>query len=446
MKPLRAELRVRMTVAARRWAVKAGAVLAVVIVSGGMLPMGQISAASFLDRWWEDITGGNSTGRAAAAPTATQNRAGSPQPAPPPAPSETAQAQAPAAQAPTIPVVRPKVQSVSETLEVTGNAAAVAQVKLLARVVGYLEQIHFQDGAPVKKGDLLFTIQQDQYKAQLQQSQAQLQLQQAALLYAKTEVGRYTALLKRDAATQVDVDHWNFERASAEANILAAQAQVTLAQLNLNYTEVKAPFDGQMGKHLIDVGNVVGGNGQEAALADITQLDPIYVVANISTQQALQIRANLDQRRMTLAELHQVPVEAASSDETGFPHRGTIEYVAPAIDAQTGTLLVRGIMRNPDRTLLPGMFVKIRLPMGKVVRSALLVPDRALQEDQGGRYLLVLDQDNVIRQRYVQLGELIGALRVVASGLNPDDRVVVGELWRATPGTKVVPQLTTIGG
>jgi RND family efflux transporter MFP subunit len=433
-------------VRAIRLAVKAGAILAVAIVFGGMLPIGQISAAGILDRWWEDITGGNSSGRAAAAPTAPENRAGSPQPTPPPAPSETVQAQAPAAQLPAMPVVKPKVQSVSETLEVTGNAAAVAQVKLLARVVGYLEQIHFEDGALAKKGDLLFTIQQDQYKAQLQQAQAQLQLQQAALLYAKTEVGRYTALLKRDAATQVDVDHWNFERASAEANILAAQAQIALAQLNLNYTEVRAPFDGQMGKHLIDVGNVVGGNGQEAALSDITQLDPIYVVANISTQQALQIRANLDQRRLTLAELQQVPVEAALSDETGFPHRGTIEYVAPQIDPATGTLLVRGVMRNPNRTLLPGMFVKIRLPMGKVVRSALLVPDRALQEDQGGRYLLVLDQDNVIRQRYVQLGELIGALRVIASGLNPDDRVVVGELWRATPGTKVVPQLTTVGG
>ena len=116
---------------------------------------------------------------------------------------------------------------------------------------------------------------------------------------------RYTALLKRDAATQVDVDHWNFERQSAEANILAAQAQVAIAQLNLSYTEVRAPFDGQMGKHLVDVGNVVGGNGQEAALVDIIQLDPIYVVANISSQQALQIRANLDQRRLTLEDLRQ---------------------------------------------------------------------------------------------------------------------------------------------
>ena len=407
-----------------------------------MLPSRQISAAGVLDRWWDDITGRKTQEGA----TASQDHAAPPPQASPPVSSQAAQAPATAPQTPTIPVVRPRVQSVSESLEITGNAAAVNQVKLIARVVGFLEQIHFGDGALVRKGDLLFTIQQDQYKAQLQQAQAQLQLQQSALLYAKTEVVRYTALLKRDAATQVDVDHWNFERASAEANILAAQAQIGLAQLNLGYTEVRAPFDGQMGKHLIDVGNVVGGNGQEAALADITQLDPIYVVANISSQQALQIRANLDQRRLTLAELQQVPIEAALSDETGFPHRGTIEYVAPQIDAATGTLLVRGIMRNPDRTLVPGIFVKVRMPMGKVVQSALLVPDHALQEDQGGRYLLVVTQDDVIQQRYVQLGALTGGLRVITSGLKPDDRVVVGELWRATPGTKVVPQLTTIGG
>jgi RND family efflux transporter MFP subunit len=357
-----------------------------------------------------------------------------------------AQAQTPAPPPPAIPVVKPRTQTVSDTLEVTGNATAVNQVKLIARVVGFLEKIHFEDGAVVKKGDLLFTIQQDQYKAQLAQAQAQLHGQQAALVYAKTEVGRYTALLKRDAATQVDVDHWTFEQASAEANIAGAQAQVALAQLNLGYTEIRAPFDGQMGKHLVDVGNVVGGNGQEINLADIVQLDPIYVVANLSVQQALQIRTNLDARRLTLEDLHKVPIDAALSDETGFPHHGTLEYVAPGIDQATGTLLVRGIMQNPTHTLVPGIFVKVRLPMGKVLQSALMVPDRALQEDQGGRYLLVVGQDDVVRQQYVQLGELIGSLRVITSGLKADDRVVVGELWRATPGTKVTPQLTAIGG
>jgi RND family efflux transporter MFP subunit len=343
-----------------------------------------------------------------------------------------------------VPVVLPKLQSVTDYVEITGNAQAVNAVKLVARVEGYLEKLHYEDGAFVKKGDLLFTIQQDQYKYQLQQAQAQVLAQQAALAYAKTELARYTALVKKDAATQTEVDHWHFERLSADAQLMNAQAQVGTAKLNLGYTEVRAPFDGIVGKHLIDPGNVVGGGGQQAALAEITQLNPIYVVANLSEQTVLKIRQNLDQRRLTLADLHKVPVDVGLSNEQGYPHRGTIEYVAPALDPATGTLLVRGILDNPDRVLLPGFFVRMRLPMGRVDKSALLVPDRALQTDQGGRYLLVLDKDDVVRQRYVGLGGLIGALRVVTSGLTPEDRVVVGDLWRATPGTKVTPKPTTI--
>ena len=413
-----------------------------VVVLAATVPATPIFALGLLDRLWDDLSG-----RTPAQPSEVRST-------PPPggtaaaAPEATSPAAAPLvaqAQAQAIPVVHPKAQAVSDTLEITGNAAAVNEVKLIARVTGLLQQIHFEDGAMVRKGDLLFTIQQDQYKAQLRQALAQLQLQQAALVYAKTEVVRYTALLKREAATQVDVDHWNFEQKSAEANILSAQAQAAIAQLNLDYTEVRAPFDGLMGKHLIDIGNVVGGNGQQAALGDIMQLDPIYVVANISTQQGQQIRANLDQQRLTLAELHRVPVEAALSGETGFPHRGTLEYVAPAIDPATGTLLVRGILPNPGTALLPGVFVTVRLPMGRTTQSALLVPDRALQEDQGGRYVLVVGADDLVQQRYVQTGPLVGSLRVVTGGLKADDRVVIGELWRASPGTKVTPRLTEIG-
>jgi RND family efflux transporter MFP subunit len=365
-------------------------------------------------------------------------------PAVPPPAATVTPAQLPSATNQPIPVVTPRTQSVSNYVEITGNAASVNAVKLIARVEGYLDKIHYEDGQFVKKDDLLFTIQQDQYKDQLQQAQAQLLTAQASLTYAKTELVRYTKLVKQDAATQTEVDHWNFEKASAEASLLNAQAQIALAKLNLGYTEVRAPFDGIVGKHLIDPGNVVGGGGQQTALAEITQLDPIYVVANLSEQQVLQIRQNLGQHRLTFADLHKVPVDAALSDQTGFPLQGTIEYVAPALDPTTGTLLVRGILANPDRTLLPGFFVKMRLPMAKVDRNALLVPDRSLQEDQGGRYVLVVGKDDVVEQRYVQLGQLDGALRVITSGLKPDDRVVVGDLWRATPGTKVTPQLTSI--
>ena len=389
------------------------------------LTLAVVTFALGLDKtWWAEPSDGAAAEPANSTPT-TQG-------------TQVAQAAAP------VPVAKPKVQSVSDTMEITGNAAAVSQVKLIARVVGYLEQIHFEDGQLVRKGDRLFTVQQDQYRAQLEQAQAQLLLAQAQLTHAKLEVVRYTALVKKGAATQVAVDHWNYEQAAAEANIQNAQASIAIAQLNLDYTLITAPFDGQMGRHLIDPGNVVGGAGQPAALADITQLDPIYVEANISSQQALQVRTNLDQRRLTLEQIHQIPIEVALSNESGFPHRGTLQYVAPQIDPQTGTLFVRGVLRNPDRTLLPGQFVKIRMPMEKTTQRALLIPNNALQEDQGGRYVLVLDKNNVTQQRYVQIGQQLGALRVITSGLTPDDRVVIGELWRSSPGTKVTPDLKTI--
>ena len=295
----------------------------------------------------------------------------------------------------------------------------MSSVKLIARVEGYLERLYFHDGAIVKKGDLLFTIQQDQYKAQLQQAQSQVMAAKAKLVYARTEVARYRELVKKDAAAQVEVDHWVYERQAAEASLIGRRGAGRDRQAEPRLYAVTAPFDGQMGKALIYPGNVVGAPGQQAALAEIAQLDPIYAVANLNQQDVLKIRANLDQKRLSLADLLKVPVEIALQDESSFPRRGTLEYVPPGIDPATGTMLVRAVLPNPNRDLLPGFFIRMRLPMERTGRNALMIPDRALQEDQGGRFVLIVNRGNVVEKHYVQLGELFGGLRAITSGWPP---------------------------
>ena len=315
----------------------------------------------------------------------------------------------------------PKVQAVSETLEVVGNAEAVNQVKLVARVPGYLEQIHFQDGAIVKKGDLLFTIQQDQYKEQLQQAQAQLQAATVARDHAKLEVGRYTALLKQHATSQVEVDHWVFEEQTAEANILAAQAQVAIAELNLGYTEVRAPFDGQMGRHLIDIGNMVGGTAQSAGARRRSPSSTRSMSSPTSARsRRSQIRANLDQRRLTLEEMHKVPIEAALSDETGFPHKGTLA-ICRAADRRRDRHALSARHHGESGPHAAARRVRQGAPadgQGHEERPA-RPADRACRKTRAGAIVLVVNAGNVIEKRYVQLGQTVGALRQVDQRARP---------------------------
>jgi len=345
---------------------------------------------------------------------------------------------------PEVSVAPPLSEKVTPFIELTGNTAPFNNVDLVARVEGFLTAIKYQDGSPAKKGDLLFEIDPSTYEAKVKQAEAELASAKAQLENAQAEFNRQETLLRQNVSAQNTFDMAKAKRDSAAANVQNQDANLTIAKINLGYTKVTAPFDSITTRHLISIGEVVGSS-VNTKLATSVQLDPMYVTFNVSEQDVLNIRANLKDRRITLEEINKVPLEIGLMTEEGFPHKGHLNYVAPDIDTTTGTVLMRGLFENPTRALLPGFFVRVRLPLGLAPKDAFLVPDPVVAEDQAGKYLLVVNKDDTVEQRRVTTGMLLpGSLRVIDKGLNADDRVVLSTNGRAIPGRKVVPKPTTI--
>ena len=343
-------------------------------------------------------------------------------PPPPPPPAAT--------------VAQPVQQTVTDYLELTGNTQAIKTVQLVARVSGYLEKVLFQDGQFVKKGQLLFLIQQNTYQDTLRQNEAQISLQKAQLDYAEKQLIRYSNLLEQKATSQENVDNWRYQRDSAQANLQGAQAARDLSKLNLDYTEITAPFDGRIDRRLQDPGNLVGSGGN-TVLAQLSQTDPIYVYFNISDADLARLMG--EARWMPgQARARPWPVYVGLPDEKEYPHEGRLDFASISLTPTTGTLLLRGIFPNPDGKILPGLYARVRVPVKK--GPALLVSQEAIGYDQRGSYVLVVNEKNVVQHVSVRIGTLVDHLRVVEEGLTGNDWVIVKGVQKAIPGRQVTPE------
>jgi len=340
---------------------------------------------------------------------------------------------------PKVTVATPNQRNVTLFLQATGNAAAVNSANLVARVSGFVETINYKDGDIVKKGTLLFTIEPETYKLKLEQAKAAEESAQATVTQTDADYERQSVLAKTSTASKATLENATAARDTAQANLTQAHVNTQLAEMNYGYASVSAPFDGYVTARTVSVGEYVGGAGTPTVLATIVQITPIYVNFNVSEDDVIRIREDMRRRNLTPQDLKKIPIEVGLQTEQGYPHKGMLDYAAPSINASTGTLAVRGILENADRALLPGNFVRVRVPTISSLENALLVPETALGTDQGGRYLLVVGKDDVAEQRKVEVGPLDGTERVIMKGLAADDRVIVEGLLRAIPGEKVEP-------
>lgn len=338
---------------------------------------------------------------------------------------------------PKVTVAKPLEQDATLYMELTGYTTAINQVDLEARVQGFLTAINYKDGQAAKTGDVLFTLQKDTYQAQLDQAQGALDSAQASQENKQLEYSRQQTLVQQQVTSVAKADDAKAQLDMAIAQTEQAKADVEVAQINLGYTDVKAPFDGIVSNHLQDVGALVGYTGP-TKLATIVQMDPIYTYFTVNERQVLTIKSALSERGKTLRDVHDIPIEIGLATEDGYPHKGVIDYIAPTLDQNTGTLTARGIFDNKQYSMLPGLFARVRVPL-QVQKNAILIDDAAISTSQVGSYVLVLGKDNVVEQRVVQPQQLLGQLRVISAGLTADDQVIIGGNQRAIPGNKVEP-------
>jgi len=335
---------------------------------------------------------------------------------------------------PNVKIALPLTQDVTEWDDYTGRIEAVSSVDIRARVSGYLEKVNFKAGELVKKGELLFQIDPKPFAAQLDFAAAELARAKAKHDLAKNDLGRAERLFSGKAISEEEHDARTKGSQETLAAVQSATANVASAKLNLEFTKIRAPINGRIGRELITEGNLVGGGGADATLLTfIVSVDPIYVYVDVDERSALKYRrlAQHDGNRV-----RPIPVQLAVADETDFPHLGHLDYISPKADITTGTISLRGVLANADGLLSPGFFARMRV-RGSAPYSAMLVPDRAIATDQAQRFVWVVNQEQKVEYRQVVLGAHVGQQRVIIQGLKADEWVVIEGIQKLMPNLQV---------
>lgn len=338
-------------------------------------------------------------------------------------------------------VSQPVQRQVADFVESTGNTVAFTSVDLRARVKGFLSKIAFVEGSTVKAGDLLFEIEPDVYQAELDKATASLQAASARLDKAKADLAIKQEMAAGNAASKLDVIQSQAGVYTATAEVALTTAQIQQAKINLGYTKIYAPVTGRIDRSRIDVGNLVGTDG-DTLLANIVQSAPIYVYFDVDEATVQRFQARMRAQGVdpnSNSGQSKGPISLALGSTSDYPYQGVIDYVDNKVDTATGTLRVRGKFENLDHAIAPGFFARVRIPDGSPYQ-ALLVPERAIGVDQGQKYLLVVDAKNVVQFRPIQTGSQQGQLRVIKQGLLPTDWVITEGVLRTRPGATVAPQ------
>jgi multidrug efflux system membrane fusion protein len=346
----------------------------------------------------------------------------------------------PAPPAPQVTIAAPVAQKLIDRDEYVGRFVAVDAVEIRARVSGYLEKIHFTDGQLVKAGDLLFTVDQRPFQAALDQARADLARAKSQTVLTAADLSRAETLLQQKTIAEALYDQRVQAKRAADAALQSAEAAVKNAELNLEFTELRAPVSGRIGDRRVSPGNLVTGGttGSTTLLATVVSMDPIRFEFSFDEAAYLRYQRIATQAGRADERGTKLPVELRLLDEKSFEHKGVIDFVDNAVDTNSGTIRGRAQFANATALFTPGMFGRILIP-GSAEYEALLVPDVAIGTEQVRKFVYVVDAENTVRQKYIELGSLQGKLRVVKSGLEANDRVIVNGLMRARAGAKVTP-------